>query len=120
MTPLLSKKTPSEQLNELFSSQDYDGITKFLTLNREKISLKLRTRVLIDFLMLANVKSDSLYGAIDLKEAKLCYDYAVWIKRSGDTNDIQGSTNVAQMMKAISIRFPLAKESSKSVCCRCM
>lgn len=118
-TPLL-RKTHSEIINELLSNGDYEGIKTILSEKKEEIGSKLRTRVLVDFLMLANTQSDPMYGSTDLKKAKLFFKYAIWIKKSGETSDFQGNTNVAQMMEALSTRFSVVKERVKASCCRCM
>lgn len=106
MTVPLISKTLSTRIDELFSARDYEGVKEMFSENSTKISTKLRTRVLIDFLMISNGLSDPMYESVDLKKAKKFYEYAVWIRSSGDTLNFQGNTNVLQLIGALEKRFP--------------
>jgi hypothetical protein len=52
MTEPLLEKSPSIQIDDLFKAGQYEEAKKFVVQKGDMISIKLRTRVVVDFLML--------------------------------------------------------------------
>jgi hypothetical protein len=120
MTEPLITKSSSVEIDDLFSAKQYEEVKKFIIQKKDMISIRLRTRVLVDFLMIANQKSDPTYGPTDLFEAKRLYDCALFVRKNTITADLQGDVNVVQLLEAISQRLIPLKKVSEGGCCKCM
>ncbi len=120
MTEPLLARSILIRVDEMFDKGEYGKITDFVIKNTKKIDEKIRTRIVVDFLMLAYGQSDSEYGVVNLVEAKKFYDNALFIRKSGVTATSQGDVNVSKLLQEISMRLMGTKVESKASCCRCM